>query len=87
MDEKTPIAWTALERGTPIVASDGIEIGRVKDVIADEQKDIFSGLTYSPSLTERDRFVPADVVDSIRADSVSLTIASAQAERLEPFEQ
>jgi uncharacterized protein YrrD len=81
----TPIAWLALEEGTPIVASDGEEVGRVATVVADEQKDIFSGVTFKPGLLDGQRFVPADSIDRLTESAVHLKITAEQAAELEPY--
>lgn len=80
-----PIAWLALEEGTPILASDGEEIGRVTTVVADEQKDIFSGVTFRPGLLDGQRFVPADSIDRLTEAAVHLNITADQAAELEPY--
>jgi uncharacterized protein YrrD len=86
-DNETPIAWPALEKGTPVFGSDGKEIGKISTVIADQQKDIFSGVTIRLGLFEGERFVPADLVDRLTTEGVHLRLGSAQAEeRLERFE-
>lgn len=85
MSSDTPIAWLALEEGTPIIASDGEEVGRVATVVADEQKDIFSGVTFKPGLLDGQRFVPADAIDRLTTSAVHLTISSAQAAELDPY--
>ncbi len=85
MNAETPIAWTALQEGTPVHASGGEELGRVTAVVADQQKDIFSGLAYSSGLLGTERFVPAELVGSITDKSVTLTIPADQAETLEPY--
>lgn len=72
-----------LQKGTRVLASDGDELGTVADVIADREKDIFSGLSLSSGLFSGNRYVPADLVDEITSDSVTLTIAAADAETLE----
>jgi uncharacterized protein YrrD len=77
----TPIAWVALEKGAPIFSSDGLELGKLAHVIADEQKDIFSGLTLDPGLFKHERFVPADLVADMTTRGVTLTLSSADAER------
>lgn len=81
----TPIAWLALDEGTPIVASDGEEVGRVATVVADEQKDIFSGVTFRPGLLDGQRFVPADAIDRLTEAAVHLKITAAQAAELDPY--
>jgi hypothetical protein len=85
MADDTPIAWLALEEGTPIVASDGAEVGRVATVVADEQKDIFSGVTFRPGLLDGQRFVPASAIDRLTQGAVHLNIPATETERLEPY--
>ena len=43
-DPGLPIAYLALEEGTPVFAADGERIGRVEHVLADAEADIFDGL-------------------------------------------
>jgi sporulation protein YlmC with PRC-barrel domain len=83
----TAIAWAALEQGTPIVTSDGEEIGKVATVVADEQKDIFSGVTFRPGALEGERFLPAVLIERLTAGRVLLGVDRAGAEaRAEPYE-
>jgi hypothetical protein len=82
---ETPIAWLALDEGTPIVASDGEEVGRVSTVVADEQKDIFSGVTFRPGLLDGQRFVPASAIDRLTTEAVHLNITAADAGELDPY--
>ncbi len=85
MDEDRPIAWLALEEGTPIVANDGAEVGRVATVVADEQKDIFSGVTFRPGLLDGPRFIPAEAIDRLTATAVHLKISGSEAAALDPY--
>ncbi|HYP23391.1 MAG TPA: DUF2171 domain-containing protein [Actinomycetota bacterium] len=85
MSSDTPIAWLALEDGTPILASDGEEVGRVSTVVADEQKDIFSGVTFKPGLLDGQRFVPASAIDHLTESAVHLNITAAQAAELDAY--
>ena len=81
------ISWMTLEKGTRIVSSDDEELGRVAEVIADRQKDIFSGVTFRSGLLGQDRFVPADLIDRMTADEVRLSVSAAAAEeKLEDHE-
>ena len=75
-----PISYMALQKGTPVLASDGSELGTVAEVIADEQKDIFSGLEITSGLLTGNRFVPADLVGSITDEAVELTIGPGEAD-------
>ena len=86
MEENAPIAWLALEAGTAIHTSDGEQIGKVDEVIADRQKDIFSGVTYKPGVMTAARFIPADRIETRTATSVTLSMSKEEAEKLEPYE-
>lgn len=85
MSEDAPIAWLALEEGTPVVASDGEEVGRVTAVVADEQKDIFSGIAFRPGLLEAQRFAPASAIDRLTQGAVHLSISAAEAGELDAY--
>ena len=82
-----PISWMTLSSGTPIVSSDGEELGRVQDVVADRQKDIFSGVTFRDGVLGGDQFVPAELVETITADRVTLSASADEAKgKIEPYE-
>ena len=85
-DNEAPIAWTALPTGTTVRSSDGEEVGTVARVVADVQKDIFSGLAVSHGLLSRNVFVPATAVEEITRDEVRLSISSGDVEALEDYE-
>ncbi|HEX2051050.1 MAG TPA: PRC-barrel domain-containing protein [Actinomycetota bacterium] len=74
--DETPIAWLALEPGAPVFTSDGEEVGRVTTVVADRQKDIFSGVRVRLGLFDRERFVPADLIERLTTDGAHLRLAS-----------
>jgi uncharacterized protein YrrD len=85
MDEEKPIAWRVLEKGAPVFSSSGDEIGRVTEVVADHQKDIFSGIAFRPGLLSSQRFIPAELVDRLTEEGVYLTISEPQADELETY--
>jgi hypothetical protein len=80
------IAWTALRRGHPVRASDGDRVGKVAQVLGDEARDIFSGITFRSRRFDAERFAPAEVVGAITSESVHLTIPSAEAGELAAYE-
>ena len=86
MTEGTPIAWLALEEGTPILTSDGAQLGKVSEVIADQQKDIFSGITFKPGWLDAALFIPAEKIESLTEGSVTLSLTARDAENLEPYD-
>jgi uncharacterized protein YrrD len=85
-DKDAHIAWTAVGRGHSVRASDGEQVGKVARVVADEQKDIFSGITFRSHLFETERFAPAAVIDSIPEESIHLAIPSSEAESLAAYQ-
>lgn len=78
-EEETPIAWLALKRGVPVFTSDGEEVGHVSSVVADEQKDIFSGVAFRDRLLSQERFAPAAVIGTLTTKGVHLTIDKSSA--------
>jgi uncharacterized protein YrrD len=85
MADETPIAWLALEEGTPIFTSDGEQVGKVVDIVADPAQDIFSGVSFRRALLDKALFVPADRIDSLTSEAVRLTIPEAAIDDLEPY--
>ena len=39
-----PVSWLLVERGWPVVDANGERVGKVDEVLGDEQTDIFHGL-------------------------------------------
>lgn len=85
-DSEQKIAWTALEKGTRIVASDGEDVGKVSAVVADETKDIFSGIAFRHRLFDSEHFIPADLVESITTEAVYVKLGSEAAKELGHYE-
>lgn len=71
-DEPTPIAYSALEPGTPVQSSDGQQFGTVADVLVVEEVSVFDGIVVdTPNGT---RFVDADHVGTITTAYVRTTV-------------
>ncbi|MFI4985308.1 MAG: hypothetical protein ACHQAV_04895 [Solirubrobacterales bacterium] len=81
MDEGLPIAYEVLDKGVPVLASDGELLGTVHHVVAAPEKDIFHGLVIATTRHGR-RFVEAADVASLHEHGVDLRIDSAAAESL-----
>jgi uncharacterized protein YrrD len=86
MDDETAIAWMALEKGTPVYAADEAELGKVTEIVADRQKDIFSGVAISAGLLDGDKFLPADRIERITTKRVVTNVTQEEAGSLEPYE-
>ena len=85
MTDNGTISWMALEEGTDVVSADGESLGKVTKIVADVQKDIFSGIAFRPGLLDTQRFAPADTVSEITHEAVRLSVSSEQADKLEDY--
>jgi uncharacterized protein YrrD len=82
-----PVSWFVVEPGWSVVGSDGEELGTVDDVIGDSDADIFNGLSVSPGLLGRARYVPAERVREIVEGRISLDLDKGSFERLGAHEE
>jgi len=85
-DQEAQVSWLALEEGIPVYAEGGEEIGKVAEIVADAQKDIFSGIAFKTGLLSHRRYAPAAVIGSLTAKGVHLNVAESEAHELEPYE-
>ena len=74
------IAFEALERGTRVETSDGLELGRVRKVMIVHEKHLFDGIVVRTRAG--DRFVDAPEVGEVYENLVLLKISAAEAEEL-----
>jgi hypothetical protein len=84
MDDAPAISYKLLARGTPIVSSDGIELGTTDRVLENEKEHIFDGIVMRAGGDER--FVDAPEVGRITESIVTLTIDAAEAANLPHYE-
>jgi hypothetical protein len=83
MDLGAPASYLTLARGTPVLTSDGEEIGRVEHVLADADADVFDGIVVDVSAGPGGhRFVDAPQVAEIYEHGVVLSLDRAAADRL-----
>lgn len=82
MDEGLPVAYEVLERGVPVYASAGEQVGTVDHVVAAPAEDIFHGLVIR--VGDGQRFVPADQVASLHERGADLRIDVSAVAKLEP---
>jgi hypothetical protein len=74
VDEGLPIAYTVVEKGVPVLAADGTEVGTVHHVVAAPEEDIFHGVVIVAA-GHGLRFVEAERVASLHEHGVDLAIA------------
>jgi len=75
-----PIAYTALQPGTPVQTSDGYPFATVQSVLVDEKVSVFDGIVVETA--EGSRFVDAPQIDSIHTTYVRTTLSAEQAANL-----
>ena len=75
-----PIAYTALQPGTPVQTSDGHQFATVQAVLVDEKVSVFDGIVVQTA--EGTRFVDADQIGSIYTTYVCTTLSAEQAANL-----
>jgi len=71
-DDGYAISYKVLEQGTPVQASDGTDVGVVRDVLENKAEHIFDGLVIDTPAGQR--FVDAPEVQRIAELRVTLTI-------------
>jgi uncharacterized protein YrrD len=80
-DNGQPIAWLALRKGAPVVDGTGDEIGHLTEVVADVQKDIFSGIKWRHGILGSEHFVPAAFIGELTTEAVHLTVSGDDAQQ------
>jgi hypothetical protein len=82
-----PVAWVMIEKGWRVLDVNGDEAGKIDEVTGDENADIFDGLTIRQGTLSRDKYVPSEHVAAIYEGEVRLSLARAQIEELQEFEE
>ena len=88
MDLGNPASYLVLADGTPVLSSDGQEVGTVDHVIADPEADVFDGVIVDmrPGPGGH-RFADASEIEAIYERGVVLRVTATGAGRLpEPSE-
>jgi len=78
-EEGYEISWLALRPGTPVVTTDGRELGKITHVLGDVSKDIFDGIGYRSHLLGQEEMLPQRAVARITTKRVELSLDEAQA--------
>jgi hypothetical protein len=79
VDEGNAISYKVLRRGTPVMSSDGIEIGTVRRAQEARREHIFDGIVLDTR--EGQRFVDAPEVARIAERAVTVIFPAAEAEQ------
>jgi hypothetical protein len=84
-DDGVAVHYTALQRGTPVISSDGQQVGTVSRVLDNYREHIFDGLVIRTS-DGAERFVDAPEVARTAERAVTLNISAVQVAELGPPE-
>jgi hypothetical protein len=83
MDLGNPVSYLVLADGTPVLSSDGREVGKVEHVLADVDSDVFDGVIVDMRAGPGGhRFADSTQVDAIYERGVVLAMTSSAAEKL-----
>jgi hypothetical protein len=82
-DDGVAVHYTAVQRGTPVISSDGQEVGKVVKVLDNYREHIFDGLVIRTN-DGADRFVDAPEVARTAERAVTLTISADKVTELGP---
>ena len=77
IDDGAAIHYSAVERGTPVYAADGSEIGRVDQVVDNYREHILDGIVLETAAGDL-RFVDGPEVSRTAERGVTLTIGADQ---------
>ena len=82
-----PVSWFLVEHGWKVLSADGAPIGTVDEVIGDTGKDIFNGVSVSPGLLKRAKYVPAERIAEITEGQIRLALSREEFERLGSYDE
>ena len=86
-EEETPLAWTAIIAGIPVVAENGEHLGHVTEVAGLPEDDIFHGVVFQHSLLGKHLLAPAADVARMTDRAVYLAVPRERADAYEEFKQ
>lgn len=86
IDDGQAIHYAAVDRGTPVYGSDGVEVGKVDEVVDNYREHILDGIVIETQGREL-RFVDAPEVARTAERGVTLTISSDAVASLPPPER
>ncbi len=84
---ETVISWRAIRAHSPVIASDGVEVGHVTEVAALPEEDIFHGVVFAHHVLGHDVLAPASDIDRITERGVYLKSTSQAAGEYERFQE
>ncbi|MFL5870272.1 MAG: hypothetical protein ACJ75R_04270 [Solirubrobacterales bacterium] len=85
IDDGNAIHYAAVPRGTPVYSADGVDVGRVAQVVDNYREHILDGLVIETD--HGVKFVDAPEVARTAERGVTLTITAPEVSELQPPEK
>jgi hypothetical protein len=86
-DTEQQVSWLDVHAHIPVMSSDGHEVGKVLEVAALPEEDIFHGIVFQHSSRGRTYLAPAADVAKITERAVYLSVDATAASAYEEFHQ
>jgi hypothetical protein len=86
IDDGEAIHYSAVSRGTPVYAADGVQVGLVRQVLDNYREHIFDGVVFEDGNGTL-RFADAPEVSRTAERGVTLNLTAEEAGRLGPPEK
>lgn len=80
------VSWRGLVYGTPVLGSDGVRAGTVREVLGSDAEDIFHGLRVGLDGRKGDVMLPADRIDVLSDDGVRASIRADELRALPAYD-
>jgi hypothetical protein len=81
-EDGIPIAYSALEKGVPVVSASGREFGKVEHVLEIPAEDLFDGIVVTTPAGLK--FVDRDQIETITTARVHCVLTDEEAAALKP---
>jgi PRC-barrel domain len=84
-DEEREVAWLAMPEKAPVMGESGEEIGRMEEVLGDEEDDIFHGIVLKLARGGHKVEVRAERIPKITTRRVYTDLTADELEHLPPI--
>jgi uncharacterized protein YrrD len=83
---RDPVSWLVVEPGWEVLSTDGERLALVKQVLADENADIFDGLAVDTGVLKKPTYVPAERVQLIVEGRIVLDMSKSEFDELPEYD-
>ncbi len=84
--EDDPTSWRAIPAQCPVYSSDGVNVGRVREVLALDSGDIFHGILVDTAPPVHTVSIPASEVVNLTMSRVTVRMSSEEFRTLEAYD-